>query len=87
MAVGIFDSIGSGFSSAFDFMGKNKDTFSSLGSLGSGLGSIYGAYNANKLGNMQIDLANKQNNLLASSYEDEKRRRESQDASLGKVWG
>ena len=40
--------IGSGFSSAFDWVGKNSSGLSGLGSLTGGLGSIYGAYNAKK---------------------------------------
>lgn len=79
--------IGSGFSSAFDFMGKNGNTFANMGKFGSGLGSIYSAYNANNLGNKQMDLLEKQNNLYTQDYEDKKKAQDSQNSSFKSVWG
>ena len=79
--------IGSGFSSAFDWVGKNSSGLSGLGTLTGGLGSIYGAYNANKIGNASIDLTKQQNQLMLDKYAEDNRRRESQDKSFASVWG
>lgn len=83
----ILGNIGSGFSSAFKWLGNNKDGLGSLGSLTSGLGSIYSAYNANKLGNQSIDLAKQQNQLLLDQYNREKKDKESLNNSFTSVWG
>ena len=39
----------------------NGANLAGVGSLMGGVGSLYGAYNANKLGNAQIDLTKQQN--------------------------
>ena len=75
--------VGSGFSSMF----SNTDSLANIGKFGSGLGSIYSAYNANNLGNKQIDLLEKQNNLYTQDYEDKKKAQASQNSSFKSVWG
>ena len=83
----ILGNIGSGFSSAFKWIGDNSNGLSGFGNLTSGLGSIYGAYNANKLGNQSIDLAKQQNQLLLDQYNREKEDKESLNNSFTSVWG
>lgn len=85
--VDFLSSLGSGFSSAFDFMGKNGNTFANMGKFGSGLGSIYSAYNSNKLGNKQMDLMGQQNKLLIDQYEQDKKDKASINGSFSSVWG
>lgn len=79
--------IGSGFSSAFKWAGDNATGLSGMGTLAGGLGSIYGAYNANKIGNAQIDLTKQQNQLYLDQYNDQNKRRDSLDNSFASVWG
>ena len=79
--------IGSGFSSAFDWVGKNSSGLSGLGSLAGGLGSIYGAYNAKKLGDASLDIAQEQNDLIEDKYKNDQRTAAAQNSSFGSVWG
>lgn len=83
----ILGDIGSGFSSAFKWIGDNSNGLSGFGNLTSGLGSIYSAYNANKLGNQSIDLAKQQNQLLLDQYNRDKKDKESLNNSFTSVWG
>lgn len=81
--------------SAASSIGNNKswlDAFSGsnmagFGSLMGGAGNLYGAYNANKLGNAQIDLAKEQNQLYMDKYNQDKKDKESQNNSFASVWG
>ena len=75
------------FSNAFSWLGNNKDGIGSLGTLTGGLGSIWGAYNANKLGNKQMDLIGQQNQLLTDQYNTDKQNKADQNNSFGSVWG
>lgn len=64
--------------------------FSSIGNIGGlmgGAGSLYGAYNANKLGNAQIDLTKQQNQLYMDKYNQDKKDKESMNNSFASVWG
>lgn len=79
--------IGSGFSSAFDWVGKNSSGLSGLGSLTGGLGSIYGAYNAKNLGDASLDIAQEQNDLIKDKYKNDQRTAAAQNSSFGSVWG
>lgn len=79
--------IGSGFSSAFDWAGKNATGISGIGTLAGGLGSIYGAYNANQLGKQSIDLTKQQNQLLMDQYNNDNARKDSLNNSFATVWG
>lgn len=75
---------------AFSSLGSklfSGNTLGNIGNLAGGVGSLYGAYNANKIGNAQIDLTKQQNQLLLDKYEDDNRRRDSQDKSFASVWG
>jgi hypothetical protein len=72
------------FGNAFKSLLNNSEQ---IGSLTSGLGSIYSAYNSNKLGNSQTDIAKQQNNLLLEDYADQKKRRTKQDNAFANVWG
>lgn len=63
------------------------DNIGNIGSLMGGAGSLYGAYNANKLGNAQIDLAKEQNQLYMDKYNQDKKDKESQNNSFASVWG
>ncbi|MCT7549818.1 hypothetical protein N5U04_09855 [Aliarcobacter butzleri] len=67
------------------------DAFKNIGGgLGTGLGgigTIWSAYNANKLGNMQVDLAKQQNQLYMDKYEQDKKDKESLNNSFASVWG
>lgn len=65
----------------------NGANLAGVGSLMGGVGSLYGAYNANKLGNAQIDLTKQQNQLMLDKYNDDIKRRDSIDNSFGSVWG
>lgn len=87
MPTDLLGSIGSGFSSAFKWIGDNSNGLSGFGNLTSGLGSIYGAYNANRLGNAQIDLTKQQNQLLLDKYDEEKKDKEKMNNSFTSVWG
>lgn len=76
------------------FMADNKDAMSGFkdfaggaGALTGGLGSIWSAYNANKLGNKQIDLIGQQNQLLTDQYNTDKQNKADQNNSFGSVWG
>ena len=71
----------------FKFFADNKDGIGSLGTLTGGLGSIWGAYNANKLGNKQMDLIGQQNQLLTDQYNTDKQNKADQNNSFGSVWG
>lgn len=66
------------------FSGNN---LANAGNLLGGAGALYGAYNGKKLGDEQMDLVKQQNQLLLDKYDDDKRRRESQDKSFASVWG
>lgn len=65
----------------------NGSSLANIGSLMGGAGSLYGAYNANKLGNAQIDLAKEQNQLYMDKYNQDKKDKESQNNSFASVWG
>jgi hypothetical protein len=75
------------FLSGFSSMFSNADSLANIGKFGSGLGSIYSAYNANSLGNKQMDLLEKQNNLYTQDYEDKKKAQASQNTTFSNVWG
>lgn len=74
-----FSSIGNKF-----FDGNN---LANIGGLMGGAGSLYGAYNANKLGNAQIDLTKQQNQLFLDKYNQDKKDKESMNNSFASVWG
>ena len=78
----MWEGLGNAFSSAFT--GNNMANF---GKLTSGLGSVYSAYNSNKLGNKQIDLMGQQNDLLLNDYNDRKKDKEKQNTAFSSVWG
>ena len=78
------------WTSAFSNIGNklfSSNNLSNIGSLMGGAGSLYGAYNANKLGNAQIDLAKEQNQLYMDKYNQDKKDKESQNNSFASVWG
>lgn len=78
------------WTSAFSNIGNklfSGNNLSNIGSLMGGAGSLYGAYNANKLGNAQIDLAKEQNQLYMDKYNQDKKDKESQNNSFASVWG
>jgi hypothetical protein len=78
------------WASAFSNFGSklfNGNNIGNFGNLVGGVGTMFGASGANKLGNAQIDLTKQQNQLLLSKYEDDKRRRDEQDKSFASVWG
>lgn len=79
--------IGSGFSSAFDWAGKNATGMAGVGTFADGLGSIYGAYNAKKLGDASLDIAQEQNDLSKDKYKNDQRTAAAQNSSFGSVWG
>lgn len=80
---------GSIFSGIGNFGSKlfSGNTLSNLGSLAGGAGSLYGAYNANRLGNKQMDLTNQQNKLMLDAYNKEEDDREKRNQSFSSVWG
>jgi len=78
----MFEGFGTALSSAFS--GNNMANF---GKLTSGLGSVYSAYNANKLGNSQIDLMKQQNNLLLSDYKTKLEDKDKKNTAFSSVWG
>ena len=65
------------------FTGDNMANFAKLTS---GLGSVYSAYNSNKLGNKQIDLMGQQNDLLLSDYNTRLKDKEKQNTAFSSVW-
>ena len=65
----------------------NGANLAGVGSLMGGVGSLYGAYNANKLGNAQIDLTKQQNQLLMDQYNKNNKDKEDLNNSFGSVWG
>jgi hypothetical protein len=78
------------WASAFSNFGSKLFDGNNIGNIGSlmgGAGSLYGAYNANKLGNAQIDLAKEQNQLYMDKYNQDKKDKESQNNSFASVWG
>lgn len=78
------------WASAFSNLGSkifDGNNIANFGNLTSGVGTLWGAYNANKLGNASIDLTKQQNQLLLDKYDEDNRRRESQDKSFSSVWG
>lgn len=65
----------------------NGQNLAGAGSLMGGVGSLYGAYNANKLGNAQIDLTKQQNQLMLDKYNQDKADKSSLNNSFASVWG
>ena len=74
------------WASAFSSLGSSNN-LANFGNLASGVGTVWGAYNANKLGNMQVDLAKQQNQLYMDKYEQDKKDKESLNNSFTSVWG
>lgn len=72
--------------SSLSFLNNNGDAIANGGKMLSGLGSIYSAYNQNKLGNKSLDVMNQQNKLVLDDYNEKKRIRDSQNSTLGSVW-
>ena len=79
MDFGTLGNIGSWFTNGSNLANAGK----ALG----GIGSLYGAYNANKLGNKQIGLMDQQNKLMLDSYEDQKKDKAAINNSFSSVWG
>ena len=83
----LYDTASGGISSAFDWLGKNKDGIAGLGTLTGGLGTVYGAYNSDKLTDASIDSTNLQNKLYMDKYNEDKKDKESLNNSFASVWG
>lgn len=78
------------WASAFSNIGSkvfDGNNIANFGNLASGAGTLWGAYNANKLGNAQIDLMKQQNQLYMDKYEQDKKDKESLNNSFASVWG
>lgn len=78
------------WASAFSSLGNkisDGNNLANFGNFASGAGSLWGAYNANKLGNAQIDLTKQQNQLLLDKYDEEKKDKEKMNNSFASVWG
>lgn len=65
----------------------NGQNLAGVGSLMGGAGSLYGAYNSNKLANASIDSTNLQNKLYMDKYNQDKKDKESLNNSFSSVWG
>ena len=61
--------------------------FGGFGSFAGGLGTLYGAYNGNKLANASIDLTKQQNQLMLDKYNQDQKDKESMNNSFASVWG
>ena len=78
------------WASAFSSLGSkifDGNNLANFGNLASGVGTTWGAYNANKLGDAQIDLTKQQNQLLLDKYDQDKKDKESMNNSFASVWG
>lgn len=78
------------WASAFSSLGNkifDGNNLANFGNFASGTGSLWGAYNANKLGNAQIDLTKQQNQLLLDKYDEDKKDKEKMNNSFASVWG
>lgn len=73
----------SSFSSKL-FDGNN---LANIGGLMGGAGSLYGAYNAKKLGDASLGIAQEQNDLVKDKYKNDQRTASAQNSSFGSVWG
>ena len=63
------------------------DNIGNIGSLMGGAGSLYGAYNAKKLGDASLGIAQEQNDLVKDKYKNDQRTAAAQNSSFGSVWG
>ena len=78
------------WTSAFSNIGSklfSGNNLSNIGGFLGGAGNLYGAYNANKLGDASIDIAKQQNALTLEDYNQKQKDKASMNDSFASVWG
>ena len=78
------------WTTAFSSFGSklfDGNNLANIGGLTGGVGSLYGAYNAKKLGDASLGIAQEQNDLVKDKYKNDQRTAAAQNSSFGSVWG